>query len=495
MRAIVVDDSKAMRTLLKSVLRETGFEIAAEAENGQQALEALHQVGPVELMLLDWNMPVMNGFELLVEVRAQGRMTNMRMMMVTTETEASRNFASVGRRRRRIPDQAIQQAGHSGKIGIDGTAGMKIEKVRVLVVDDSALVRKIVTDTLNAEADMEVVGVAPNGKVALEKLEFLKPDIVLLDLEMPEMDGITTLKRLRKDHRQLPVVVFSTLSERGAQITLDALAAGATDYLCKPSGTGSLANSKGLLQGVLAPKLRSFAARRSAAAAPDKVPPRPAPAVVPNSLVAPARQTNNEPIELLCIGISAGGPPALAEVIPKLPRTLGVPVMIVQHMPPLFTKFLAERLAQTAALKVTEAADGMSVEAGTVYVARGGEHMKVVMRAGRACITLDSGELENGCRPAVDPLFRSAAAVYGKRLLTVVMTGMGSDGTNGAREVRKAGGRIWAQDEQSSAVWGMAGSIVRAGLADRVFKQSDLADDLARTIEASRRGAVGAARM
>ena len=363
-------------------------------------------------------------------------------------------------------------------------------KIRVLVVDDSALVRKIVTDALNGEGDMEVVGVASNGKIALEKLEFLKPDIVVLDLEMPEMDGLTTLKRLRKDFRVLPVVVFSTLSERGAKITLDALAAGASDYLCKPSGTGSLAASKDLLHGVLAPKLRALALR-SLAATPKSAtvvqPPVPA-------LKIPARAANSEPIEAICIGCSAGGPQALADVIPKLPASLGVPVMIVQHMPPLFTKFLAERLAQTAKLKVVEAADGMSVEAGTVYVARGGEHMRLAVRGARPSLVLDGGELEHGCRPAVDPLFRSAATLYGRHLLAVVMTGMGVDGTPGALAVQKAGGRVWAQDEQSSAVWGMAGSVIKAGVAERIFRLSALAEDLARSVELSRRSLAGGAR-
>ncbi|MFZ5889687.1 MAG: protein-glutamate methylesterase/protein-glutamine glutaminase [Myxococcota bacterium] len=362
-------------------------------------------------------------------------------------------------------------------------------KIRVLVVDDSALVRKIVTDSLNAEGDMEVVGVASNGKIALEKLEFLKPDIVVLDLEMPELDGLSTLKRLRKDFRQLPVVVFSTLSERGAKITLDALSAGASDYLCKPSGTGSLAASKDLLHGVLAPKLRALALR-SLSVKTVVAQPKLAPVIS----AAPPRPHSNDPIELVCIGSSAGGPQALADVIPKLPRTLGVPVLIVQHMPVLFTKLLAERLAQTAQLRVVEASDGMSVEPGCVYVARGGEHMRIAARAGRTSITLDSGEPENGCRPAVDPLFRSAAALYGRGLLAVVMTGMGTDGTIGAREVRNQGGRIWAQDEESSAVWGMAGSIVKAGLADRIFKLSTLAEDLARAVEASRRVAAGSIR-
>ena len=366
-------------------------------------------------------------------------------------------------------------------------------KVRVLVVDDSALVRKVVGDALNGEADMEVVGVAANGKIALEKLEFLKPDVVVLDLEMPEMDGLTTLKRLRKEFRHLPVVVFSTLSERGAKITLDALSAGASDYLCKPSGTGSLAASKDILHNVLAPKLRALALREMANNVQATKQGKPAVASPVASLQP--RGANHEPVDIVCIGSSAGGPQALAEVIPKLPGSLGVPVLIVQHMPPLFTKFLAERLAQTAKLKVVEAEDGMGIQAGTVYVARGGQHMRVASRAGRALLTLDEGELENGCRPAVDPLFRSAAAQYGRRRLAVVMTGMGSDGTRGAREVQAAGGRIWAQDEQSSTIWGMAGSIVKAGLADRVFKLSSFPEDLSRFIEASRRTALGGARI
>jgi two-component system, chemotaxis family, protein-glutamate methylesterase/glutaminase len=359
-------------------------------------------------------------------------------------------------------------------------------KIRVLVVDDSALVRKIVANSINGEDDMEVVGTAANGKIALEKLDLLRPDIVLLDLEMPEMDGITTLKRLRQQFRQLPVVVFSTLSERGAKITLDALSAGATDYLCKPSGMGGLSTVKELLHDVLAPKLRAQALKDARAMESRSL--------APLESVPARRPSSNEALQLVCIGSSAGGPQALAEVIPKLPRALGVPVLVVQHMPPMFTKLLAERLAATAKLKVVEAEDGMSIDANTVYIARGGQHMRVAIKAGRLGLVLDSGALENGCRPAVDPLFRSAAALYGPRLLGIVMTGIGTDGTHGAREIQRMGGRVWAQDEASCAVWGMAGSVVKAGLAERIFTLSSLADELTLAVEGSRRSWRGSVR-
>jgi two-component system chemotaxis response regulator CheB len=359
-----------------------------------------------------------------------------------------------------------------------------VTKTRVLLVDDSAIVRKVVSEGLIASGTMDVVGTAPNGKVALEKLEFLAPDIVLLDLEMPVLGGIETLKALRKRFKSLPVVVFSTITERGAQATLDALSAGANDYMCKPSGPGNLQASVNMIRDVLAPKLRALALRaqlgRGASPAPAKVQAPPPPlSALPSSA----------PIDAIAIGCSVGGPQALDVLIPALPKDLGVPVFIVQHMPAIFTTALASRLAGSSQVRVVEATDGMAIAPGTVYLAAGEHHLLVTRSGPSLVLTLDRGPAENGCRPAVDPLFRSAAAIYGSRLLSLVLTGMGMDGTLGAADVRRAGGRVWAQDEASSAIWGMAGSVVRAGLAEKVCRLSSLASEIARAT----RGSQGAA--
>ncbi|HTQ06610.1 MAG TPA: chemotaxis-specific protein-glutamate methyltransferase CheB [Polyangiaceae bacterium] len=354
--------------------------------------------------------------------------------------------------------------------------------IGVLIVDDSAVVRKIVSEALTTEGDIVVAGVAPNGRIALERLELLRPDIVLLDLEMPEMDGLATLKVLRERFRDLPVVVFSTMTERGAAVTLDALAAGANDYVCKPSGAANLQASMRVVRGALLEKIRVLVARardarevRVSQSAPRPLPPPP-----------PLPEPSNAPIAAVAIGISAGGPAALSAVVPQIPADIGVPIVLVQHMPATFTALLAQRLGAASRIRVLEATHRGRLEAGTLYVAPGDRHLTLGASGTSVLTLLDSGPLENGCRPAVDPLFRSAAQVYGTGLLAVVMTGMGTDGTLGATEVRRSGGHVWAQDQATSTIWGMAGSVVRAGLAERIFRLDDLAGDMARLVRKHR---------
>jgi two-component system, chemotaxis family, protein-glutamate methylesterase/glutaminase len=340
--------------------------------------------------------------------------------------------------------------------------------IRVLVVDDSVVVRQIVSDALRGDPEIEVVGLAQNGLVALEKIPTAKPDVITLDLEMPEMDGLTTLTELRKLYPKLPVVVFSTLTERGAGATLDALARGASDYVCKPSGQRNVQQTMEKIRAELIPKIHALHGRKrsgAAVAAPSAV-------NLPNS-GPPA------PVQVIVIAISTGGPGALAEVIPRLPANLRVPVLIVQHMPPVFTKVLAQRLAQTSALRVKEAVHQDRIAAGNVYIAPGDFHMRIAGGTREAWLTLDQGAAENGCRPAADPLFQSAAQLFGAGVLALVMTGLGRDGTKGATQIRKAGGQVWAQDEATATVWGMPGSIVQAGLAQRVLPLPQIARALA----------------
>ena len=347
---------------------------------------------------------------------------------------------------------------------------------RVLVVDDSVVIRRLITQALQAEVDIEVVGTASNGKLALAKLDQLRPDIITLDIEMPEMDGLATLPLLRASHPRLPVIMFSTLTERGAAATLEALALGATDYVTKPSNTGSLDIALAKIRDDLVPKIRALvpalhaptATRRPAA--PTAVPARSHAGVTPR-------------VTALVIGVSTGGPSALAELIPHLPADLGVPVLVCQHMPPVFTRLLAERLDGKSALHVQEAADGDKVVAGGVWIAPGGLHMIVRhSAAGTNVIATTSDEPENSCRPAVDPLLRSAVATYGSGVLAVILTGMGQDGLRGCEAVAAAGGRILVQDEASSVVWGMPGYVAKAGLADRAIPLDDLAVEITRRV-------------
>lgn len=362
-------------------------------------------------------------------------------------------------------------------------------KIRVMIVDDAVVVRRLITDALSADPDIEVVGTAPNGRVALQKLPMLKPDVVTMDIEMPEMDGLETLTELRKTYTKLPVIMFSTLTERGGQATLEALARGATDYVTKPANVGSVTEGIARCRDELVPKIKWLAGRRPP-------PPPVAKVVVPLAVTAVksgiphvARPPRAARIEAIVIGISTGGPVALSKLIPQLPADLPVPMFVVQHMPPVFTRLLAERLQASSGVRVVEAHHGMKADRGNVYIAPGGHHM-IVRRTGDALgtvvIELNIDPPECSCRPAVDVLFRSAARAYGSALLAGVLTGMGSDGTHGAQAIRAAGGQVIAQDEASSVVWGMPGSVVHAGLADEILPLERFAMTLTRRACAGR---------
>ena len=348
-------------------------------------------------------------------------------------------------------------------------------RIRVLIVDDSVVVRQVISDALKTDPGIEVVAVASNGRVALEKIPECKPDILTLDLEMPEMDGLTTLDELRKRHSRLPVVVFSTLTERGARATLEALARGASDYVCKPSGQRNVQATLERIRAELIPKIRGLVRYKNFGTAASPASPAP----MPRSLSTAAPM---ERVDAIAIGVSTGGPSALAEVIPRLPRELNVPILIVQHMPPVFTQVLAQRLASTSALKVREATNRERIEPGVVYIAPGDHHMRVAGSTREGWITLDQAPPENGCRPSVDPLFESAATVYGKNLLALVLTGVGHDGTKGAQHVRRAGGAVWAQDETTATAWGMPSSVIDAGHAQRVLPLAQVARSITEAV-------------
>jgi two-component system chemotaxis response regulator CheB len=333
--------------------------------------------------------------------------------------------------------------------------------IKVLVVDDSVVVRRLIVDALNSHAEIEVVGTAANGRIALTKIDQLRPDVITLDIEMPELDGLGTLRELRKKHRTPPVIMFSTLSVAGATATLEALAAGATDFVTKPANVGSIGESQRMIREQLIPKILSLGGKSS---------PAPVLATPPRRL-APARGGR---IAAVTVASSTGGPDALAKVLATLPGNLPVPILVVQHMPPVFTKMFAERLDRQSALHVVEATDGMPVTAGTVYIAPGDRHLTVVGRGTAITTRLTSGPPENSCRPAADVLFRTVAQVYGGSTLAVVLTGMGQDGKRGAEALRAAGAEVVAQDQASSVVWGMPGAVVGAGLADAVLPLAEI---------------------
>jgi two-component system chemotaxis response regulator CheB len=291
-----------------------------------------------------------------------------------------------------------------------------------------------------------------------------------------------TLVALRKVNPKLPVIMFSTLTERGAAATLDALSLGASDYSTKPSTTGSPAMAIERIRAELIPKIKALCGLTSSTLLPLSGPRAP----------SKVRPPSNSRIEIVAIGTSTGGPNALAEVLPRIPPDFPVPIVLVQHMPPIFTRLLAERLASRAAIPVKEATAGIALSPGHAWIAPGNFHMKVI-RAGTECrLHLYQGPPENSCRPAVDVLFSSVAAVYGASVLGVVMTGMGADGALGAQHIRDAGGAVIVQDEASSVVWGMPGLVHASGLADAEYPLDQLAAEMTRRVVQSRAPRTGA---
>ncbi len=350
-------------------------------------------------------------------------------------------------------------------------------KIRVFLADDAMVVRRILTDTLASDPDIEVVGTAPNGKIALAKLAQLNPDLVILDVEMPVMDGLETLKEIRKTQRLLPVIMFSTLTQRGAAATLDALSAGASDYVTKPANVGSVSAAMQTIRETLIPKIKLFTRRGTtfdpAALALKK----------PLLVTTSARSTRlSERVEILAIGTSTGGPDALNSLLIQLPADFPVPVLIVQHMPPMFTNLLAERLNSHCAITVTEATSGMLLEPGKAWVAPGDFHLGLERTDDKLYTRVFVGPPENSCRPAVDVMLRSVAQHFGGGCLTVILTGMGQDGLRGCEAVSSAGGQIVVQDEASSVVWGMPGFVAQAGLASHVLPLDEIASEVMRRV-------------
>ncbi len=351
-------------------------------------------------------------------------------------------------------------------------------RTRILIADDSAVMRSLLRTVIATDGSLEIAGTAADGEAALDALERLHPDLVLLDVEMPVLDGLATLRTLRKRGHKIPVVMCSSLTQRGAKVTLDALAAGASDYVAKPVGQEGRDAAMQALVRELIPRIHALTSQAPAPAHPFCF----SGAAPPPALPARTLPASWMP-GVIAIGISTGGPAALDVLLPSLPSSFPLPVLIVQHMPELFTGLLANRLNARCPLQVRQAAEGDALQAGNIYIARGNWHMEVLAgaRAGApATLHLTQGPPENYCRPAVDVMFRSAASVHGAGVLAVVMTGMGSDGLLGCRAIRDRGGCVLAQDRSTSAVWGMPGAVAQAGLAHSVLPLSGLAPEILR---------------
>lgn len=348
---------------------------------------------------------------------------------------------------------------------------------RVLVVDDSLAVRGLLARWIGAEPGFEVVGVAANGLGAIRALAGLKPDIVLLDLEMPEMDGFEALPHLLAGCPGAAVVVVSTLTARSADIALRCLARGAVDYVSKPEGFGD--GAAGFRRDLLR-KLNGLAS-----ALVDRVRPTPAREPVPRAFHVPVPEAGAAP-KAIVMGASTGGPDAVMRVLANLRRVRSAPpILIVQHMPPVFTAVFADHIRQATGLEAREATDGESVRSGRVYVAPGGRHMRLRRAFDETLIALDDGPAVQFCRPAADILFRDAATIFGAATLGIVLTGIGHDGTDGARAIVERGGSVIVQDEGTSTIWGMPGSVAKAGFAREILPL----DAIPGRIEALLRGA------
>ncbi len=361
--------------------------------------------------------------------------------------------------------------------------------LRILLADDSVTVRRLLTETLASDSELEVCHAARDGQEALLQFPLVQPDVVVLDVEMSVMDGIETIVAIRKLNARVPIIMFGSLTTRGGEATLDALSNGATDYSTKPTHVGHLQDAVDQIRKDLIPMIKHWSQwYRDQRQAPSASPAadhiehnRPVTPGCESLLAAPGPTVrSDQPVEIIAIGVSTGGPSALESVLKLIPKQFPVPIVIAQHMPPLFTGLLAERLNQICPLPVHEALDGARLAPGQVWIAPGNQHLIVEKNGFYLRVRLDHGPLVNSCRPSVDVLFRSIAETIGGASIAVVLTGMGHDGLEGCRLIRSKGGKVIAQDQATSVVWGMPRAVVEAGLADQVLPLHSIAGELIR---------------
>jgi two-component system chemotaxis response regulator CheB len=378
-------------------------------------------------------------------------------------------------------------------------------RLRTLVADDSVVFRKVLSDALAAMPDVEVVGTASNGRQALQRVRELQPDLLTLDMEMPEMDGLAVLDALKQSGNAASVIVVSALTRKGGTLTLRALEKGAFDFITKPdTATGELGREA--IHRELCPRVKALMSRHEirnilrGRSGQGASPPRSVPSVRPAAPVASApgkagsraldnitgrmnHLTSTVRPEMVLIGVSTGGPNALARLLPAIPGNIGVPFLVVQHMPPMFTQSLADSLGAKCAMQVCEASSGDVVKANTVYIAPGGRQMRIHPASdGGKVLQITDDPPENNCRPAADYLFRSAASHYPGRSMAVILTGMGNDGATGLRLLRRNGCPVIAQDEATCVVYGMPKAAVEAKVVDWVLPLDSIAGRIVTTV-------------
>ncbi|BBO81666.1 chemotaxis response regulator protein-glutamate methylesterase [Desulfosarcina ovata subsp. sediminis] len=362
--------------------------------------------------------------------------------------------------------------------------------LRVLVVDDTVLYRKIVSDVLAAIPGVELVGTAHNGKAAISKLASLKPDLLTLDIEMPEMNGLEVLGHIQQHAPHIGAIMLSTLTQEGGAMTMKALELGAFDFIPKPQ-SGTMAENRKKVADAIVPMLHAFRRRSKVMGVTRSIarPGKPVATALPRKAAPTTRRrllssANRSRSEIIAIGISTGGPNALAKMLPMIPKDIGVPIVIVQHMPPMFTQSLANSLSGKCKITVREAKQGEPILPNTALIAPGGKQMKIVAGAdGKSrVVKITDDPPENSCKPSVDYLFRSVADHYVGRATGVIMTGMGSDGTQGLKLMKQNGASIIAQDEATCVVFGMPKEAAETGLADAVLPLHQIADAIVKTV-------------
>ena len=365
------------------------------------------------------------------------------------------------------------------------------QQIRVIIVDDSLVIRGFISRALDSDASFRIVATANNGQAAIDALRRYPADVVILDIEMPVMDGLTAIPKLKEIDPAVQIIMASTLTQKNAEISLKALALGATDYLPKPSAREmavpgefqrNLREKVKALGGLAWKKnVRNRPILKESAALPTSA------STVLSPLSADKKKLSLRPMpvafkpDIIAIGSSTGGPQALFEVIKNMGAGLQQPIVITQHMPPSFTAILAEHIAKQCAVKCKEAQDGEILKAGEYYIAPGDFHMIIKKAPQGGAVSLTKEAPENFCRPAVDPMLRSIATTYGGKVLTVILTGMGQDGANGSKAIVSAGGAVIAQDEQSSVVWGMPGAVAMAGVCSAVLPLSEIGSFIRQT--------------
>lgn len=504
-RILIVEDSAVKRHLISEALSsDPGLKVVGTAANGKLALDMLSQVRP-EIVLLDVEMPEMDGLQTLTAIRAYD--PSIRTIMLSRLTRRG-SAAAVDALLRGADDyvslpentdcpatmvtllqnsllpklkELIQRPNQdlSGNVGPARTRS--VHKRRILIVNDSAVICRLLAVALSADPGLEVVGTAAHGRLAMEIVKQERPDVVLMDVEMPEMDGLQTLIAIRVHDSSIRVIMLNRFTQRGASVTIDALLCGAADYVSLSENTNSPAAMMTFLQEELVPQIKALCLEG------------PGTRRVRNSNTSQVRppitvRTNapRVPVEVIAIGVSTGGPQALSQLMTSFPADWSIPIVIVQHMPPMFTNLLAKQLAKPAAIGISEAVEGDFLQPGHALIAPGDFHMELVRESKQVQVQLSQGVRRNSCRPSVDVLFRSVAATYGAGTLAVVLTGMGQDGFQGCEAIRAAGGQVLVQDEASSVVWGMAGCVAKAGLADQVLPLDQIGAEIVRTVRQSR---------